>query len=74
MESPAALTAQYVFSDDLPDGEVVVPIRTNWGLAIAIRSGAMPQHTLDELNQAARFVLGVGLAQINHQPKPPDRD
>jgi hypothetical protein len=65
-------TAWYVFTDDLPDEEVVMPIKTDWGLAIAVRRGAMPEETLAELNRTARFVFGVGLAQINHQPKPPD--
>ncbi|MGJ5898588.1 hypothetical protein ACSCBZ_42620 [Streptomyces niveiscabiei] len=71
MESPT-LTAWFAFSDNLPAGEVVVPVMTEHGLGIAIRRGAMPQDTLDELNRTAQFVLGVGLAQINPSPKPPD--
>ncbi|WP_020141171.1 hypothetical protein [Streptomyces sp. 351MFTsu5.1] len=72
MESPQSPTAWYFFSDDLPDGEVIVPIKTPYGLAFAIRRGAMTQEMLDGLNQTAEFVLGVGLAHLGHTEKPPD--
>lgn len=72
MESPQVLHAWYFFSDDLPDGEVIVPIKTPRGLAFGVRTGAMPQATLDALNQTAEFVLGIGLAQLGQTEKPPD--
>lgn len=66
MESPRqAPRAWYVFSDDLPDDEVIVPIKTKSGdLAFAIRRGEMTDRMLARLNETARFVLGVGLVQI----------
>lgn len=73
MESPQTPTAWYVFSDDLPDGEVIVPIKTPHGLCFAVRRGEMTQEMLDGLNQTAQFVLGVGLAHL-HTEKPPDED
>ncbi|MER6956047.1 hypothetical protein [Streptomyces sp. NPDC000618] len=73
MESPQP-QAWYFFSSDLPDGEVIVPFKTQQGLAFGVRTGAMPDETLDALNRTARFVLGVGLAHIGHTEKPPDRE
>lgn len=74
MESQTTPQAWYFFTDDLPDGEVITPFRTRHGLAFGVRTGAMPDETLDALNQTARFVLGVGLAHIGHTEKPPDQD
>lgn len=71
MESP---TAWYFFSDDLPDGEVILPIKNEHGLAFAVRRGAMEQSTLDDLNRTMRFVLGVGLLHLGQTEKPPDED
>lgn len=71
MESPRVW---YFFSDDLPDGEVIVPIKNEHGLAFAVRRGAMEQSTLDELNRTAQFVLGVGLMRLGETEKPPDND
>ncbi|MFJ8154849.1 hypothetical protein [Streptomyces sp. NPDC094468] len=72
MESPPALQAWYFFSNDLPDGEVIVPFKTDRGLAFAVRTGAMPEATLAALNETAEFVLGIGLAHLGHTEKPPD--
>ncbi|MFH9404930.1 MULTISPECIES: hypothetical protein [unclassified Streptomyces] len=65
--------AWYFFSDEVPDGEVIVPIKTRYGLAFACRPGEMTQRMLDGLNEAARHVLGVGLATITDNEKPPER-
>jgi hypothetical protein len=72
MESPdrESPTAWYFFTDDLPDGEVIVPFETPWGLAFGVRTGAMPQETMDALNATARFVLGVGLAHLGDTESP----
>jgi hypothetical protein len=67
MESPRGPKVWYFFSDDLPDGEILVPIRNEHGLAFAVRpgQGSMSQEMLDRLNEAADHVLGVGLAHLD---------
>lgn len=75
MESPEeSPTVWYAFSDDLPDGEVIVPIRNKHGLAFAVRRGAMEQSALDDLNRGMKFVLGVGLLRLGQTENPPDED
>lgn len=77
MESPRRPRAWYFFSEDLPDGEILVPIRCEHGLAFAVRpNSGMNQQMLDQLNETADFVLGVGLAQLNvgDEDKPPERE
>lgn len=75
MESPRGPRVWYFFSDDLPDGEILVPIKSGYGLAFAVRPGTMQEEMLDRLNQAADHVLGVGLAHLDvgYSDKPPDR-
>jgi hypothetical protein len=66
----------YFFSDDVPDGELIVPIKNEHGLAFAVRPDAgMKQEMLDELNRVADYVLGVGLAHLGagREERPPDR-
>ncbi|RMI92020.1 hypothetical protein BIU87_20660 [Streptomyces sp. ZS0098] len=64
----------FVFSEDLPDGEVIVPIKTQHGLAFACRPGELTQTMLDGLNATAKHVIGVGLASINDNGgEPPER-
>ncbi|MFJ3663117.1 hypothetical protein ACIPPM_21930 [Streptomyces sp. NPDC090119] len=65
MEQPDSPTAWYFFTDDLPDGEVIVPFRTRYGVAFGVRREAMPEETLKELNRTAQLVLGIGLAEVN---------
>jgi hypothetical protein len=72
MESPARLRAWYFFSEDLPDGEVIVPIRNRHGLAFAVRKDAEPQEIIDSLNETARFVLDLGLGYIGQPEAPPE--
>lgn len=69
MTSPAVW---YFFSDDLPDGEVIVPFRTKRGLAFGIRPGEMSKEMLKALNATARFILGVGLAHLEHIEERPE--
>ncbi|MFJ8109949.1 hypothetical protein [Streptomyces sp. NPDC096132] len=71
---PAQMQAWYFFSDDLPDGQLIVPFKTRHGLAFGVRTGAMPEATLEALNETARFVLGVGLAHLGPTEKPPDTE
>ncbi|MCO4699338.1 hypothetical protein LRR80_05432 [Streptomyces sp. RO-S4] len=68
MESPRCW---FVLSDDLPDGEVIVPIKTQHGLAFACRRGELTQQMLDGLNDAAKLVIGVGLASIPDNEREP---
>lgn len=74
MESPRGPRVWYFFSDDLPDGEILVPIKSEHGLAFAVRPGTMQPEMLDRLNQAADHVLGVGLAHLDvgQSDKPPE--
>jgi hypothetical protein len=56
----------YFFSEDVPDGELMIPIVSDHGLAIAVKpNSGMDQKMLDELNRVADHVLGVGLARLN---------
>jgi hypothetical protein len=66
--------AWYFFTDDIPDGELLVPIVGDHGIAFAVRTKAIPQEALDALNQAADLLLGLGLAsiQLPHQAPPPE--
>jgi hypothetical protein len=77
MESPCHLQRfWYAFSDDLPEGELVVPVKNEYGLAFAVRRDAgITQEMLDQLNAAADFVLGVGLAHLDVErtDTPPER-
>jgi hypothetical protein len=67
MEStPRRPRVWYFFSDDLPDGEILVPIKCQHGLAFAVRpNSGMDQVMLDRLNENTEFVLGVGLGILN---------
>ncbi|MGW5126715.1 hypothetical protein ACWEQ7_22195 [Streptomyces sp. NPDC004069] len=66
----------YFFSDDLPDGELIVPIVSDeHGLAFAVRPNAgMDKEMLDRLNQAADHVLSIGIIHLGSSQagKPPD--
>lgn len=76
MGSPPRPRVWYFFSGDLPDGELIMPIKTRYGLAFAVRPDAgMEQEMLDQLNKTADFVLGVGLAHLcTDDVKPPERE
>lgn len=65
--------AWYVFSDDLPDGEVLLPILTPHGTAMAVRRGHMTEELMAELNASLRHLIGTGLWQPGDEGKPPDR-
>ncbi|KKZ72303.1 hypothetical protein VO63_19200 [Streptomyces showdoensis] len=58
----------------MPETEIIVPIVTPSGIAFAVRPGAMPEQTLDRLNEAADHLLSVGLAAIRlpRQTPPPE--
>jgi hypothetical protein len=75
-QSPRSPRVWYFYSDDLPDDEILVPIKNEHGLAFAVRPGPwMSPEMLDRLNEAAEHVLGVGLAHLDvgRIDKPPDR-
>lgn len=56
----------YFFSEDVPDGQLMIPIVNDHGLAFAVKPNAgMEQEMLDELNRVADHVLGVGIAHLN---------
>ncbi|MEW2161409.1 hypothetical protein AB0912_00130 [Streptomyces sp. NPDC007084] len=66
--------AWYVFSDDLPDGEILMPIFTQHGTFMAVRRGHMTQELMDELNASLRHLIGTGLWQPGDEGKPPERE
>ncbi|MER7967971.1 hypothetical protein ABTX35_02970 [Streptomyces sp. NPDC096080] len=56
--------AWYVFSDDLPDDEVLVPIVLPDGRTVmAVRPGEMTDRLLGALNHALNHLIGTGLWQ-----------
>ena len=66
MESPRSPRVWYFFSDELPDGEILVPITSKHGLAFAVRpNSGMDQPMLDRLNENTEFVLSLGLGILN---------
>jgi hypothetical protein len=77
MESPRRPRAWYFFSEDLPDGEILMPIKCKHGLAVAVRpNSGMDQPMLDKLNETADFLVGVGLVRLDvgDEHKPPERE
>ena len=63
-----------VWSDDLPDGDSMVPIKTKDGLALACRPGEMSKQMFDDFNAAARHLIDVGIVSINENGgEPPER-
>lgn len=61
MASPVmAARFSYVFCEDIPDGEVVVPIVSKAGTVLAVRPGAMTEECLAALNEAARLLIDTG--------------
>jgi hypothetical protein len=75
MESPSGPRVWYFFSDDLPEGELIMPVKNKYGLAFAVRRGKMREEMLDQLNATADFVLGMGLAHVDvgRTREPPER-
>lgn len=64
MESPKRpARAWYIFSDDLPDGEVLVPILTKYGTCMAVRPGEMTPQLLQALNESLNHLIDTGLWQ-----------
>jgi hypothetical protein len=73
MTSPRA-RAWYVFSDALPDGELVMPIVTPHGTAIAVRPGHMTDELMAELNQSAEHLISIGIWQPGEGSGEPPRE
>lgn len=56
--------AWYIESDDLPDGELVVPIvLKNGGTVLAVRPGEMTPRLMAALNEALSHLIDTGLWQ-----------
>lgn len=70
----SAPQARYVRSGDLPDGEDIVPIRTRSGdLILVLDREVFSERAARALNACAQHILGVGLAEIRENRKPPER-
>ena len=78
MESPRGpRRVWYFFSDDLPDGEILVPITSEHGLCFAVRPKAgMDQTMLDRLNENVDHLMSVGIARLDVglTDEPPEGD
>lgn len=76
MESPRRPRVWYFFSEDLPDGEILVPIKCEYGMAFAVRPGTMTPEMLNRLNENVDHLMSVGLARldIGSTDKPPERE
>lgn len=76
MESPRGPRVWYFFSDDLPDGEILVPIKSRHGIAFAVRPGKMEPEMLVRLNENVDHLMSVGLAHLDfgNTDKPPERE
>lgn len=61
--------------DDLPDGEVIVPVLTNRGTIIAVRKGEMTPELCTELNKMLNHLTGNGIwaPGDGSAPESPDR-
>ncbi|WP_328544614.1 hypothetical protein [Streptomyces europaeiscabiei] len=67
--------AWYFFSEDIPDDELVVPILTKNGTAMAVRPGEMTPRLLKALNESVAHLINVGLWQPGDDgPEPPRKE
>lgn len=55
--------AWWEFRDDLPDGEVLMPVLTPRGTMIAVRPGEMTDELLEAVNAMLAHVVGTGIWQ-----------
>lgn len=63
-----------VLTDDLPDGELVMPVVTPNGIALAVRRGEKVEEELvSELNAVLRHLVDTGLCLPGSRGAPPDR-
>lgn len=60
-KKPRKPTVWFVLSDEIPDDELVVPIVTEHGTAMAVRPGEMTPQLVKALNQSVAHLLSVGL-------------
>lgn len=68
--------AWYETRDDLPDGEVLMPVLTPQGTMIAVRRGHMSDEAVTAANQMLDHLIGLGLWQPGDEEpdKPTDTD
>jgi hypothetical protein len=63
-----------VLTDALPDGELVMPIVTQDGIALAIRDGQkMGEELVREMNLVLRHLVDTGLCRPGSRGAPPER-
>jgi hypothetical protein len=62
--------AWYEIRDDLPDGEMLMPVLTSQGTMIAVRPGHMSEELLKALNEMLDHVVGTGLWQPGEDDDP----
>lgn len=72
---PAKPRVWFVLSDEIPDDELVVPIVTEHGTAMAVRPGDMTSRLVTALNQSVAHLLSVGLWPPGDDgPEPPRKE
>ncbi|NUS74958.1 MAG: hypothetical protein HOV70_02000 [Streptomyces sp.] len=64
--------AWFFFSDDLPEGELVVPILTKHGTAMGVPPGEMTPRLLQALNQTVKQLIDTGLWQPGDDDEKPE--
>jgi hypothetical protein len=65
MESPKRpAKAWFQFSEEIPDDELVVAVRTPHGIALPVRPGEMTPQLLQALNKSFDHLVSVGLMRV----------
>lgn len=59
--APAPAGARYEIRDDLPDGEILVPIDGPTGTVMAVRRGHMSPELVAAINGTLAWMIQVGL-------------
>lgn len=72
---PARPKVWFVLSDQIPDDELVVPIVTEHGTAMAVRPGEITPQFVKALNRSVDHLISVGLwPPSDDGPEPPRKE
>lgn len=63
----------FQFSEDIPDDELVVAVRTRYGIALPVRPGEMTPQLLQALNKSVDHLVSVGLLRVGDDGGEPPR-
>lgn len=74
MESPRpAKKLWFLTSDQIPDGELVVPVETQYGTALAMRPKEVTPELIRALNESVAHLVSIGLLQVGDDGFEPPR-